>query len=223
MTMSSPDDWPLTVEDLRGLRNPLRLLAERTVAFLGDDWQAHARGPFEAVVRSPQGVDLAFTLDLDGMDEAREFVIGLIGDGNLRYRELLTLHLFTLPSHVAAMITAAMPVALEMREVARKRREYAQQRAAERGAHIAGMAQALDWNATGSKCHSHEPAANVPRARTRRTRGRYTAPLTGVIGYRDNSNTMYLRLDDLSPELANVVVNTLHYYLHRKGAEGGAA
>lgn len=223
MTMPGPDDWPLTVEDLRGLRNPLRILAERTAAFLGHDWQVHARGPFEAMVRSPESVELAFTLDLEGPDEARKFLIGVIGQGNLHYREILSLHLFTLPSHVAAMITAAMPAVLEMQEVARKRREYQQQRAAERKAHVAAMAQALDWNATASKCHSHEPYASIPRVRTQRSRGRSAVPLTGVIGYRDNSNTMYLRLEDLSPELVHAVVNTLHYHLSRKGADGGAA
>lgn len=210
--MAAPDDRPLTVAELNGLGDPMRLLAQRVAAHLGEGWEVGERGTRDAMLRSPEGVKIAFVLN------THRVALCAISEGNLRQREVESTNVFALPSQVAHQIaTHILPAARKRQEAARKSREYQRQRSGERKAHITAIAQLLDWNATSTKCHSHPVYSSIPLTRTTRSKGRYRKPVEGAIGATDDG-TFYLRMEHLTPEMVTAMVRALHYQLNRKGA-----
>lgn len=219
-----PDDRPLTIDELDENHDPLFILADRLLPYLGEDWSARLMAAHDAILLGPDGMKILLT-PYRSLYESLEynphwFYIGTYTPTGRPRERLHTdgMSVFTLPSQIAAHLNANIIPATRRRNELARRTSVVQQtkrkvRNEERRRRISSIARLLRWNASSYGTQSYENYASLdPRYRTRRPRGS-TPVLEGSIGYDKDDTHMHVRLGGLPEALVDQIVDIVaaHY------------
>lgn len=212
--MPAPDDQPLNNSDLMSGnllhegRIPLRRLAERVVTHLDGDWHTHLVVGTDTVLTGPDDMRILFTEYGDQTHDPHQFYIATYTSTGRQASDAQRMNAFTLPSQIAAHLESkTIPLARKRLDSARKQQAIRQAENDRRKHRIETIAEALDWNSSSYKAHSHDPYASVPRGvGRRRERNAPPARLEGHIGYADDG-TMGAYLSGLPEHLVDQIVD----------------